>query len=250
MHHLAALGRNVRFVLWVGRVRLAGRRRGQRVKISAASAPAGVPRLTFRGGARGGTLEISFGRGSTVGRGFRIDVRAGSDSRLSLGDGAYLEEGARIHLYGANVEAGSQFTMRPGSIIHAYGRLLMGELVTLSFGAIVHCGTSVTLGDRSGVAERGSILDSDHVLTGLDGDAYREGTPIHSPVVLEENVLVFANAVVMRGVTIGKNSAVAANSVVRMGSYPRSSLIAGSPARVVRDLRGSQAAPQNVGRHG
>jgi acetyltransferase-like isoleucine patch superfamily enzyme len=55
------------------------------------------------------------------------------------------------------------------------------------------------------------------------------------PVVIEDNVWLGEGVVVLPNVTIGKNSIVGANSVVTK-SIPRNSVVAGNPARIIREL--------------
>lgn len=45
--------------------------------------------------------------------------------------------------------------------------------------------------------------------------------------------MIFANAVILGGTSIGNNCVVAANSVLR-GNYPDNSVIAGSPAIIIK----------------
>lgn len=54
-----------------------------------------------------------------------------------------------------------------------------------------------------------------------------------TPVVVEDGVLVGANAVVIEGVHIGKNAVVAAGAVV-IEDVPENAVVAGSPARIIK----------------
>ena len=54
-----------------------------------------------------------------------------------------------------------------------------------------------------------------------------------TPVVVEDGVLVGANAVVIEGVRIGKNAVVAAGAVV-IEDVPENAVVAGSPARIIK----------------
>lgn len=54
-----------------------------------------------------------------------------------------------------------------------------------------------------------------------------------TPVIVEDNVLVGANAVVIEGVHIGKNSVVAAGAVV-VEDVPEDVVVAGVPARIIK----------------
>ena len=55
------------------------------------------------------------------------------------------------------------------------------------------------------------------------------------PVVIEDNVWLGANVTVLKGVTIGKNTVVAAGSVVTK-SLPSNVVAGGIPAKVIRNL--------------
>jgi acetyltransferase-like isoleucine patch superfamily enzyme len=54
-------------------------------------------------------------------------------------------------------------------------------------------------------------------------------------ITIEDNVWITMNAVILPGVTIGKNSVVAAGAIVTK-SVPPNSLVAGNPARVIKTL--------------
>ena len=57
--------------------------------------------------------------------------------------------------------------------------------------------------------------------------------------VIEDHVFVVENSTILKGVRIGHHSIVAAGSVVRENTIvPPYSLVAGVPARIVRDVRG------------
>jgi acetyltransferase-like isoleucine patch superfamily enzyme len=56
---------------------------------------------------------------------------------------------------------------------------------------------------------------------------------VSSPVIIEDNVWIGINCIILKGVKIGKNSAIAAGSVVTR-SIPANCLAAGNPARVVK----------------
>ena len=59
-------------------------------------------------------------------------------------------------------------------------------------------------------------------------------TPVEkTPVIIEDGVLVGANAVVVEGVHVGRNSVVAAGSVV-LDDVPDNVVVAGVPAKVIK----------------
>jgi len=59
--------------------------------------------------------------------------------------------------------------------------------------------------------------------------------PSAQPVILEDNVLIGANAVVLEGVKIGEGAVVAAGAVV-IEDVPPYTVVAGTPARVIKKI--------------
>jgi tetrahydrodipicolinate N-acetyltransferase len=59
--------------------------------------------------------------------------------------------------------------------------------------------------------------------------------PSADPVVIEDGVLIGANAVVLEGCRVGRGSVVAAGAVVT-GDVPPETVVAGQPARVLKEV--------------
>jgi len=76
-----------------------------------------------------------------------------------------------------------------------------------------------------------SIITSAHPLE----PSQRRASVIAKPIAIERNVWIAAGATILGGVTVGENSVVAAASVVTK-NVPANTLVAGSPARVIRSL--------------
>ncbi len=56
-----------------------------------------------------------------------------------------------------------------------------------------------------------------------------------TPVIIEDNVLVGANAVVIEGVHVGEGAVVAAGAIVTK-DVPAHTVVAGVPARVIKEI--------------
>jgi acetyltransferase-like isoleucine patch superfamily enzyme len=54
-------------------------------------------------------------------------------------------------------------------------------------------------------------------------------------IIIEKNVWIAAGAIVLPGVTVGQNSVVAAGAVVTK-DVPANTVVAGVPAKVIKDL--------------
>ena len=79
-------------------------------------------------------------------------------------------------------------------------------------------------------------LSNNVYITCMGLDLVSDGrTHIYNNVIIEDSVWIGANCTILKGVTIGKNSVVAAGSVVNK-SVPPYSVVGGIPSRVLRKL--------------
>lgn len=75
----------------------------------------------------------------------------------------------------------------------------------------------------------------DMCMKGFFGEDWSWNKAAKAPVVIEDDVWIGEYAAVMKGVTVGKGSVVASHSVVTK-DVPPYSVVAGNPARVVKQL--------------
>lgn len=69
----------------------------------------------------------------------------------------------------------------------------------------------------------------------IDPELRRTGKPESAPVIIEDNVWLGINVVVLKGVKIGKNSVIGANSLVNK-DIPSNVVAAGNPCRIIKEL--------------
>jgi acetyltransferase-like isoleucine patch superfamily enzyme len=235
---LNALRHRARFAGWTAWLRLQLRRRGARLVLDAPHGARieGWPHVDVRPRGDGDrTLTLRIGHGVSLGRALHLDVWASGTNRLELGDGVYFLHGARVQLRGGSVVLGAHTHVRDGAVLKSEGDLRVGEDVTISFGDVLACTERIEIGDRCGLGERVTITDSDHTHDGTDSHYLRQPLRV-SPVRLGRNVLVSANAVVLRGAEIGDNAVVGANAVVGGGEHPGGWLHTGAPAKPAKRL--------------
>lgn len=125
----------------------------------------------------------------------RIEPGAIIREQVEIGDNAVIMMGAVINI-GAVVGAGTMIDM--GAILG--GRATVGKNCHIGAGAVL-----------AGVIEPASA----------------------TPVIVEDGVLVGANAVVIEGVHVGRNAVVAAGAVV-IEDVPENAVVAGCPARIIK----------------
>lgn len=226
----------MRLLRWALLTRLRLRWHGIRLELSASSDTflADMPTLEVRRGTAGpGVLRIEIRRGVKIGSGVEIAVHTGFTDEIVLRDRVTVSSGVRFKLRGGRIDIGEDAAVRDLVILKSSGDLTTGGRNTLSYGSVIHCRESVTLGRGAGVAEHVSVIDSDHQLGGDDHPWDSE--IVSSPIVLGELTSILAGCVVLKGTRTGPGCVAAAGSVLR-GEYPPASLIAGSPATAVRSL--------------
>ena len=125
--------------------------------------------------------------------------------------------------------------IEPGAIIRE--QVEIGDSAVIMMGAILNIGARVGAGtmiDMGAVlGGRATVGNNCHVGAGAVLAGVVEPASA-TPVIVEDNVLIGANAVVIEGVHIGKNAVVAAGAVV-ISDVPDNMVVAGCPARVIKE---------------
>jgi acetyltransferase-like isoleucine patch superfamily enzyme len=238
-----ARARRARFAAWAGRLRVELARNGGRLRLEA---PHGAvfddPPLikASHHGGDGGTFTLRLGPDVDLGRHTILQVWAGADSVLEIGEGTSFGQGVRLQLRGGAIRLGPRVQIRDVVVLKADGELRAGEWVIFGHAAVVSATQEVVLGERVGLGERVSIIDSDHGADGSGRFYLRQPLRV-APVRVGGNVLVGANAVVLRGAEIAPNAVVAAGAVLPAGEYPGGWLIGGVPAQPIKPLTGTLA---------
>ena len=181
-----------------------------------ANAPCEFPGAEVFSGGNG--LHILYGDWKTLGP--QLTAQAAHIDRLHVENGACNSAIPMLDLKGlhARVEPGA--IIREGAEIGANVVVMMGAILNL--GAVVGEGSMIDMG-----AVLGGRATVGAVLAGVIEP------PSATPVIVEDGVLVGANAVVLEGVHIGKNAVVAAGAVVTE-DVPENAVVAGAPARVLK----------------
>ena len=124
--------------------------------------------------------------------------------------------------------------IEPGAIIR--DRVEIGDNAVIMMGAVINIGAVIgegtmidmgtILGGRATVGKHCHI-GAGTVLAGVVEPASA------TPVIIEDDVMIGANAVVLEGVRVGKGAVVAAGAVV-VEDVPENAVVAGVPARIIK----------------
>ena len=112
------------------------------------------------------------------------------------------------------------------------GQCKIGNNVFINHNCSITCVEEITIGDNSNIANNVVIVDHDHkigksgVVDGLE----------RSPVHIGKNVWIGANAVILRGISIGDGAVIAAGAVVNH-DIPAYEIWGGVPVRKIKNVR-------------
>jgi len=127
--------------------------------------------------------------------------------------------------------------VEPGAIIRDGARI--GKDCVIMMGAVINIGAEVgrgTMVDMNAVLGARAIIGKNcHIGAGAVIAGVLE-PPSKKPVVIGDNVMIGANAVVLEGVKVGKGSVAAAGAVVIKNVSP-GVVVAGVPARVIKKVK-------------
>lgn len=120
-----------------------------------------------------------------------------------------------------------------GSCIHRWckffhiGKISIGQNSVVNFGCYLDNRRGITIGNNVGIAHNVKLYTLGHNIDSLEFET--KG----APVVIEDNVFIFSNALIMPGVTIHEGAIVLAGSVVTK-DVPAWNVVGGNPAKAIR----------------
>jgi len=101
--------------------------------------------------------------------------------------------------------------------------------------AQINAWRSVTIGKHVLIADRVFISDADHQYADANTPIRLQGDAFLGAVSLQDGCWIGVGAVILPGVTIGRNAVVAANAVVTR-DVPDRTVVGGIPAEVIKQL--------------
>lgn len=121
-------------------------------------------------------------------------------------------------------------TVRLELVAWDQGTIDIGPRTGINYGTSISAHKLVRIGSDCRIGTYVIMMDNDyHQMEDRDKPGDSE------PIIIEDNVWIGSRAIVLKGVTIGRDSVVGAGSVVTRDVPPRC-FVAGVPARLVRTL--------------
>ncbi len=160
---------------------------------------------------------MKFGKDSFIGPGYDLDpILRG----VVLGDNVVIGRRAWLDI--------SKYTKG--------GQIIIGDGTQIGRNVVISACKKVIIGRKCLISYNVSIMDHDHNVLNPDIPPLEGGITEGKEIVIEDECFIGAHSFILKGVRLGKHCVVGANSVVTK-SFPAYSVIAGSPARLIRTLK-------------
>ena len=168
-------------------------------------------------------------------------VRIRFADHIRLHRGVYLDEGVYLHACPAGIDIGANTLVMHHAELHVYNfrhlphaGIRIGRDCLISEFNVLRGQGGITIGDRVYTAPLVQIAAVNHVFSDPDRPFIEQGITAQG-IVIEDDVWIGAGAIVSDGVRIGRGAVVGAGAVVTH-DVPPHTVVAGVPARVIRDL--------------
>lgn len=146
--------------------------------------------------------------------------------KISIGDNVTINSSMESNPIGGDVK--TIFYIKQGA------NLEIGNNVGISNSAF-YSEKSIKIDDNVLIGNGCKIYDSNfHSLDFIERRNHKE-TPISKPVVIKKDAFIGAHSIILKGVTIGEKSIIAAGSVVTK-SVPNEEVWGGNPAKFIKKI--------------
>jgi len=174
---------------------------------------------------RGTRLRLARGAKISVARGSRLILGLNTTHAAGPPCSLRLRPNARLTVHGnAEIFRGTSV------LVSDNAHLEMGRKSYINFDSTVVCFDHITIGSDCAISWNTNMLDGNTHELVVD----ETPRPRTQPVVIGDKVWIGTGATILSGVTIGDGAVVAAGSVVT-ADVPSRAVVAGNPARVVRE---------------
>jgi carbonic anhydrase/acetyltransferase-like protein (isoleucine patch superfamily) len=177
-------------------------------------------------------------------------VRLRFAGNISLGRGAYLDQGVYLHACAQGIHIGGRTLVMHGSVLHVYNfrgiphsGIWIGEDSLIGEYNVIRGQGGVRIGNRVYTSPMVQLLAVNHVFNDAGRPFVDQGITAEG-ITIEDDVWIGAGAIVTDGVTVGRGAVVAAGAVVTRDVPPRM-VVAGAPAREIRSTADMPPTPES-----
>ncbi len=171
-------------------------------------------------------------------------VRLRFASRIRLGRHVYLDQNAYIHACPNGVTIGDATCVMHGAILHVYNfrqlpnaGISIGSESLIGEYTVIRGQGGVKIGNRVYTSPHCQLIAVDHVFDDPARPFVEQGITAQG-ITVEDDVWIGSGAIVRDGVRIGAGAVIAAGAVVTR-DVPPHTVVAGVPARVLKEITGA-----------
>ena len=172
------------------------------------------------------------------------NVRLRFANRIHLKNGVYLDQGSYLHACPNGIVLGENTIVMHGAVLHVYNfrdlpnaGIIIGDDCLVGEYSVIRGQGGVKIGNRVYTSPFTQIIAVNHVFDDPNRPFIEQGITAQG-IEIEDDVWLGAGAVITDGVRVGKGSVVAAGAVVTK-DVPAHSIVAGVPAKVIKEITDS-----------
>jgi acetyltransferase-like isoleucine patch superfamily enzyme len=173
-----------------------------------------------------GRATCRIASGARLGWHARIRNARGDRDRIGIGAGTIVQGELLVFAHGGRISIGDWCFVGEGTRIWSAAEIVLEDRVLVSHNVNIFDSLTHPLSARQRHAQFRAIVSKGHPIELNLGE---------KPVRIMRDALIGAGAFILRGVTVGAESVVGAGSVVTR-DVPPLTVVAGNPARVIRQL--------------
>jgi acetyltransferase-like isoleucine patch superfamily enzyme len=175
-------------------------------------------------------------------------VRIRFADQVRLARGVYLDEGVYLHACPGGIDIGENTLVMHHAELHVYNfrglphaGIKIGRDSLIGEFTILRGQGGITVGDRVYTSPLVQMAAVNHVFADPARPFVEQGITARG-IVVEDDVWIGAGAILTDGVCVGRGAVIAAGAVVTH-DVPPHTVVAGIPARVVKQIRGDDPPP-------
>ncbi len=178
------------------------------------------------------------------------NVRLRFANHIQLGHGVYLDQSVYLHACPNGINIGANTLIMHGAVLHVYNfrdlpnaGITIGKESLIGENSIIRGQGGVHIGDRVYTSPYTQIIAVNHIFDDPNRPFAEQGITAEG-IVIEDDVWLGAGAIVTDSVRVGAGAVVAAGAVVTK-DVPPHTVVAGIPARPIKQIDGTTTRPND-----
>lgn len=178
-------------------------------------------------------------------------VRLRFANNVRLARGVYIDEGVYLHALPHGIDIGENTYVMNHAELHVYNfrglphaGIKIGKNCLISEFSVLRGQGGITIGNNVYTSPFVQIVAVNHVYDDPHRPIIEQGITAQG-IVIEDDVWIGSSAIILDGVRVGKGAVVAAGAVVSK-DVPPHTVVAGIPAKVIKEINGAKSVPENL----